>query len=223
MDKNQRSVVTTRSEARVVHRKMHTARDDGGTGLYPRPEGVCDNTPDATLLSARASAPWPIELGGCHDRWSLPMSADANRCPSCGAERPANAQEGLCPRCLMLQPMTGDLPGPADVDATTAPAATGSGHSPEPTPGDPRRPGRPSPGRSRPRPRFRRTPPPTGRPTPIGRPARPTATGPRPPCRAAPPSATSAITRFRKSWDAGAWASSTRPVRSASTDPSRSR
>ena len=29
------------------------------------------------------------------------MAADANRCPSCGAERPANAPEGLCPACLM--------------------------------------------------------------------------------------------------------------------------
>ena len=25
--------------------------------------------------------------------------ADANRCPNCGAEQPANAPEGLCPRC----------------------------------------------------------------------------------------------------------------------------
>ncbi len=65
------------------------------------------------------------------------MSADANRCPSCGALRPANAPEGLCPRCLMRQPMTGDTPGPGDVDAATAPAPTGSGHAPEPTPGDP--------------------------------------------------------------------------------------
>ncbi len=65
------------------------------------------------------------------------MSADANRCPGCGAERPANAPEGLCPRCLMSQATPGDTPGPADVDATTAPAATGSGHSPEPLPGDP--------------------------------------------------------------------------------------
>ena len=65
------------------------------------------------------------------------MSADANRCPGCGAERPANAPEGLCPRCLMLRPMTGGTPVPADVDATTDLAATGSSHSPEPTPGDP--------------------------------------------------------------------------------------
>jgi eukaryotic-like serine/threonine-protein kinase len=39
----------------------------------------------------------------------------------------------------MLQPMTGEPPGPTevDVDATTAPAVTGSDHSPEPTPVDP--------------------------------------------------------------------------------------
>ena len=56
-----------------------------------------------------------------------------------GLRRPtaANAPEGLCPRCLMSQAMPGDTPGPGDVDATTAPAATGSGHSPEPSPGDP--------------------------------------------------------------------------------------
>jgi tetratricopeptide (TPR) repeat protein/tRNA A-37 threonylcarbamoyl transferase component Bud32 len=33
--------------------------------------------------------------------------------------------------------MAGDATGPADVDATTAPAAMGPGHLPEPTPGDP--------------------------------------------------------------------------------------
>jgi len=32
--------------------------------------------------------------------------------------------------------MTGETPGPADVDATTAPAATDPGHPPEPMPGD---------------------------------------------------------------------------------------
>jgi predicted Ser/Thr protein kinase len=65
------------------------------------------------------------------------MADDANRCPGCGAEQPATAPEGLCPRCLMRLPMTGDTPGPADADATTALAATGSGGPPEPTPGDP--------------------------------------------------------------------------------------
>ena len=38
-----------------------------------------------------------------------------------------------------------------------------------------------------------------------------------------PPSATSATTRSEKSWAAAAWASSTRPARSASTGPSPSR
>jgi len=36
----------------------------------------------------------------------------------------------------MLQPTTGDTAGPAGGDATTAPAATAAGHSPEPTQGD---------------------------------------------------------------------------------------
>jgi hypothetical protein len=54
------------------------------------------------------------------------MSADANRCPDCGALQPANAPEGLCPRCLMLWPTTGDTPGAADVDATTVLAPTAS-------------------------------------------------------------------------------------------------
>jgi len=36
----------------------------------------------------------------------------------------------------MSQAITGDTPVRADVDATTAPAAAGSGHAPEPTPGD---------------------------------------------------------------------------------------
>ena len=65
------------------------------------------------------------------------MYPDAKRCPGCCAERPANAPDGLCPRCLMRRSTAGELPGPADVDATTAPAATGPGQSTEPTPGDP--------------------------------------------------------------------------------------
>ena len=59
-----------------------------------------------------------------------------NRCSGCGEERPANTPEGLCPRCLMRQEMTGDTPGPADVDATTTLAATSSGYPLEPSPGD---------------------------------------------------------------------------------------
>ena len=71
------------------------------------------------------------------------MYPDAKRCPGCGAERPENAPDGLCPRCLMRRSTAGDLAGPADVDAKTALAAptalaaTGSGQSTEPTPGDP--------------------------------------------------------------------------------------
>jgi len=65
------------------------------------------------------------------------MADDANQCPICGAVRPANAPEGLCPRCAMRQAMTGDAPGPANDDDTTVPASTGSGHLPEPTPNDP--------------------------------------------------------------------------------------
>ena len=34
--------------------------------------------------------------------------ADANRCPNCGAERPANAPGGLCPRCLTRPAMSND-------------------------------------------------------------------------------------------------------------------
>ena len=64
------------------------------------------------------------------------MPTDVNRCPNCGDERPANAPEGVCPRCLMLQAMPGDAPGPAGLDATTAPDSKGSGHLPELTSGD---------------------------------------------------------------------------------------
>ena len=122
------------------------------------------------------------------------MSPDAKRCPGCGAERSANSPEGLCPRCLMRRSTAGDLPGPADVDATTALAATGSGQSTEPTPVDPEATGRTSFGLSRKRNRFRMMPPPTGHPIRIFRPALPTATRPGPTCCAAPPSATSATT-----------------------------
>ncbi len=50
-----------------------------------------------------------------------------NRCPSCGAERPAASTEGLCPRCLLLQAMNSDPPStqddgvPDDLDATLGP------------------------------------------------------------------------------------------------------
>ncbi len=54
---------------------------------------------------------------------------DANRCPSCGAQRPANGPEGLCPRCLLQNALDTDPPaagtGP-DVELTVAlePAST---------------------------------------------------------------------------------------------------
>jgi serine/threonine protein kinase len=64
------------------------------------------------------------------------MASDAKRCPSCGEEQSVNAPEGPCPRCLMPQAMTGDPPGPADVDATSARAATATGHSPHMTDAD---------------------------------------------------------------------------------------
>src|SRR4051794_7612934 len=49
------------------------------------------------------------------------MAADANRCPRCGADLPANDPGGPCPRCQTL-------PGGADVDATTAPVTAGPEH-----------------------------------------------------------------------------------------------
>ena len=62
--------------------------------------------------------------------------ADAKRCPGCGAERPANAPEGYCPRCLLSQTRNSDTPGQVDVAATTALAATSPGHPPVLSPGD---------------------------------------------------------------------------------------
>jgi hypothetical protein len=50
-----------------------------------------------------------------------------------GALQPANAPAGVCSCCLKQQAITGQTPGKAGVDATTAPAATGSGHPPKPT------------------------------------------------------------------------------------------
>ncbi len=64
------------------------------------------------------------------------MAADSNRCPRCGAERPADVTEGLCSRCLTRHTMTGDTLAPADVDATMAHAAPGSGDSLEPAQAD---------------------------------------------------------------------------------------
>ena len=64
------------------------------------------------------------------------MAADANRCPSCGADLSADAPAGLWPRCLIRQATTIAPRGPADVDATTDLGTTGPGRSPEPTEDD---------------------------------------------------------------------------------------
>ena len=92
--------------------------------------------------------------------------ADENRCPSCGAERPANAPEGLCPSCLMQQCTGGATSVSAGLSGTTD-----SGHAPdfmmadiEATLGADRRACRPP------------TPPATGLPIPR-RPRPPTADG----------------------------------------------
>ena len=53
--------------------------------------------------------------------------ADANRCPSLRAERPASAPERLCPSCLTGHARAGDHSITADLDATTAPR-----HGPRP-------------------------------------------------------------------------------------------
>src|SRR5262245_7651664 len=70
--------------------------------------------------------------------------ADPHRCSSCGAECPADAPEGLCPRCLMENALGGDTPTPpADDDVTDAgPSATAgatgewTGHPEEATPAE---------------------------------------------------------------------------------------
>ncbi len=52
-------------------------------------------------------------------------AADPARCPSCGAERPANAPGGLCPRCVLRHAMesggsSDDTPAPGPALATIA-------------------------------------------------------------------------------------------------------
>ncbi len=49
---------------------------------------------------------------------------DANRCKSCGAERPAKSPEGLCPRCLMQQALGTDPPNSAGASVLVSLAAT---------------------------------------------------------------------------------------------------
>src|SRR5262245_49932399 len=122
---------------RDLLRITHSARVNRGVACILAPRHSCDNRPDATPPSERASALGPASRDDDVPDGALPMTADPNRCTGCGAERPANDPGRLCPRCLMLRAMAGDAPGPADVDATTAPAAMGPGHLPGPTPGDP--------------------------------------------------------------------------------------
>ena len=64
------------------------------------------------------------------------MTADAKKCPKCGADQSANATTGLCPRCLIGDANTVDTTGAASVHATTAPVASDSNHLPEPRPAD---------------------------------------------------------------------------------------
>src|SRR5262249_37568596 len=45
------------------------------------------------------------------------IDADPARCPSCGAERPANAPGGLCPRCVLRHAMESN----GSADGTSAP------------------------------------------------------------------------------------------------------
>jgi tetratricopeptide (TPR) repeat protein len=64
------------------------------------------------------------------------MTADANRCPNCAAERDASDSRGFCTRCLITQVTTGGTPGADDVRETTAAGANGSGRYPGPTSAD---------------------------------------------------------------------------------------
>ena len=62
--------------------------------------------------------------------------AGANRCPICGVERPVNAPEGYCPRCLLSQALKTHTTGQVNVNATTDLDAASTGDSPEPAPAD---------------------------------------------------------------------------------------
>ncbi|MGP0062392.1 MAG: protein kinase domain-containing protein [Isosphaeraceae bacterium] len=59
------------------------------------------------------------------------MAAEANRCPTCGAERPADAPGGVCPACQMRQTLAADAPPPAEIGAATIPADTRPDHATE--------------------------------------------------------------------------------------------
>src|SRR5690349_6951858 len=64
------------------------------------------------------------------------MADEPKRCPSCGAERPTDAPQGLCPRCLALQARAADTPARHEPDAATGPATTAPDRSHEPKPVD---------------------------------------------------------------------------------------
>src|SRR5262245_25201484 len=59
--------------------------------------------------------------------------ADADRCPNCGAERPTDAPEGLCPRCLTRNAPGEDTLVPADDGTDVGLGTTAAGPPHEPT------------------------------------------------------------------------------------------
>ena len=117
----------------------------------------------------------------------------------------------------------GDMAEPTEADGVTAPIAAGTGHVPEPTLGDALAAGADDPGPVR-RTSAAQTDA-TGNWTSgaDGLAGTVDGHGPMPDRARAPPVATSATTRSRRSSAAGAWGSSTRPGRSASTGLSPSR
>ena len=135
------------------------------------------------------------------------MAAGAKRCLSCGAEQPADASEGVCPRCGMRQATTQPQPPRAPATRPSTPGAT-SRRSDADTEGL-------GPGAASARTKA------TGNRT--RNPGDPASTtddrGARADLAAAPPSATSATTRSSRNSAAAAWASSTRPDRSSLNRP----
>jgi len=70
------------------------------------------------------------------------MAVDANRCPTCGDELPANGAEPICPRCLLRLAIAGPAPGSSVVGSTILPDSTEAGCAapgasvPDPVAGD---------------------------------------------------------------------------------------
>ena len=98
------------------------ARDEGGQAGIHGPKSCAIIRLTRRCSPPGASALWPIVPGRHRAHGSFSMVADANRCLICGDLQPANAPEGLCPRCLMLQAMTVDTPVMAEVEVTTVQA-----------------------------------------------------------------------------------------------------